>query len=60
MIDDTKVHSALTAIHDACDELTAAEDDAVRVYALRVAAMTRALVDSVLAPAPVDRPTPHG
>jgi hypothetical protein len=51
MSEDQQVHLALTAVREACGALAGAEDDAVRMFALRVDAMARALEDSVLPPA---------
>ena len=38
-----------------CESLARADDDAVRMFALRVGAMARALSDSVLVPPGIDK-----
>ena len=49
--DDT-IRAALASIQAACAELSRSDDDVVRMFAVRVDALTRALLDSVLAHLP--------
>ena len=49
---DDATRAALASIQAACAELSRSDDDVVRMFALRVDALTRALVDSVLADLP--------
>jgi hypothetical protein len=48
MSDEAAARAAIARIRDACAELADADDDAVRMYAVRVEALSRALLDSVL------------
>lgn len=60
MTDDrAKVWRQLEELQRVCSELAEAKDDTVRMFALRVDAMARALKDSVLVPPDLEG-TSHG
>jgi hypothetical protein len=60
-VSDADAEAAIQSILDACAALADDEDDALRMYALRVDALTRSLLDSVVVSSiDTSRPGPAG